>query len=144
MQTKIFSISIIAVAVIISGMILLSSNSDKNENLQYGNNNFQIDTSAPSVDNVSVVDGVQIITITAKGGYSPRTTNAKADIPTVIKMDTAGTFDCSSALAIPNLSYRSYLPPSGETLIDIPAQKSGTKLQGLCSMGMYNFAINFN
>ena len=95
-------------------------------------------------NNVSVVDGKQIITINAKGGYSPRTTNAKADMPTVIKMETNGSFDCSSALSIPSLGYRNNLPPSGETLIDVLPQKAGTKLQGICAMGMYNFTINFN
>ena len=94
--------------------------------------------------NVTVVDGKQIITISAKGGYSPRVTSAAAGLPTVIKMDTQGTFDCSSALIIPSLSYQKYLPPSGETLIDVPPQQAGAKLQGLCSMGMYNFTVNFN
>lgn len=99
--------------------------------------------SEQNVNNVSIVDGKQIIEIRAKGGYSPRTTTAKADIPTVIKIDTKATFDCSSALVIPSLSYRKNLPLTGETLIDLPPQKAGSKLQGLCAMGMYNFLINF-
>lgn len=97
-----------------------------------------------NVNNVSIVDGKQIIEINAKGGYTPRTTTAKAGIPTVIKMTTNGSFDCSSAVSIPSLNYRKNLPQSGETFIDVPAQKAGTKLQGLCAMGMYNFSIYFN
>jgi len=93
--------------------------------------------------NVSIVNGKQIIAIDAKGGYSPRLTIAKAGIPTVIKMNTTGTFDCSSALVIPNLKYRENLPLSGETLIDVPPQQAGTSMQGLCAMGMYNFTITF-
>jgi len=96
------------------------------------------------INNVNIVDGKQVIEINAKGGYSPRITTAKAGIPTVIKMKTNGSFDCSSALVIPSLDYRNNLPLSGETLIDVPAQKAGTKLQGLCAMGMYNFLIEFN
>lgn len=99
--------------------------------------------SLPAGNNVSMVDGKQVIRITAKGGYFPRVTNAKANIPTVIQMDTQGTFDCSSAVVIPSLGYRSYLPPSGETSIDVPPQEAGTSMRGLCSMGMYNFTINF-
>lgn len=95
-------------------------------------------------NNVSIVDGTQVIAITAKGGYSPRVTNAKAGIPTVIKMDTRGTFDCSSALAIPSIGYRNNLPPSGETTIEIPPQAAGTSMRGLCAMGMYNFSVNFD
>jgi hypothetical protein len=31
----------------------------------------------------------------------------------------------------------------GETLIDVPAQPAGTKMRGVCSMGMYSFTVNF-
>lgn len=99
---------------------------------------------ANSANNVSIVDGKQVIAITAKGGYSPRVTSAKAGIPTVIKMDTRGTFDCSSSLAIPSIGYRNNLPPSGETVIELHPQAAGTSMRGLCAMGMYNFSINFD
>jgi plastocyanin domain-containing protein len=94
--------------------------------------------------NVSVVNGKQIIEIKARGGYSPRQSNAKAGIPTVIRVSTSGTFDCSSALMIPAIGYRSNLPPSGTVDIEVPSQKAGDTLQGLCSMGMYNFLVKFN
>jgi len=109
-----------------------------------GNKNNSNNGVQQIISNVSMVDGKQIITINAKGGYSPKLTTAKAGIPTVIKMETQGTFDCSSAITIPSLGYRNNLPPSGETLIDVLPQNTGTTLQGLCSMGMYNFSINFN
>lgn len=104
----------------------------------------QVTDDANTANNVSIVDGKQVITITAKGGYSPRITNAKAGIPTVIKMDTRGTFDCSSALVIPDIGYRKNLPPSGETIVELPPQEIGTSMRGLCAMGMYNFSINFD
>lgn len=95
-------------------------------------------------NNVTIIDGKQIITINAKGGYSPKVTNAKAGIPTVIKINTKATFDCSSALTIPSLGYRNNLPSSGETVIEVPPQKIGETMRGLCAMGMYNFAVNFD
>jgi plastocyanin domain-containing protein len=98
---------------------------------------------AVSTDNVSMVGDTQVITITAKGGYLPRVTAAKAGVPTVLKMDTQGTYDCSVALSIPSIGYRKNLPPQGETLIDIPAQPVGTSMRGVCSMGMYSFTLNF-
>ena len=122
-------ISIIFAAVLIAGAIFLTGNKNP---------------AGDGGSNVNIIDGKQIITISAKGGYAPRVTTAKADMPTVIKIDTKGTFDCSLALVIPSLGYRNNLPPSGETLIDIAPQKAGTKLQGLCAMGMYSFLINFN
>ncbi len=97
-----------------------------------------------SVANVAMVNGKQFIDISAKGGYSPRVTSAKANVPTVLKIDTNGTFDCSAAVTIPSLDYRATLPPSGTTEIEVPPQKPGTKLQGLCAMGMYNFSVTFN
>ncbi|MEI6296513.1 MAG: cupredoxin domain-containing protein [bacterium] len=95
-------------------------------------------------NNVSVVDGKQIIEINAKGGYSPRETLAKAGVPTVVKVITNSTYDCSSALSIPAINFRKNLPLNGETLVDIPAQNIGSEIQGLCGMGMYNFKIKFN
>ena len=132
MTMKTTAISILIAAVLIGGAIMLSGGKTSS------------DTASQNANNVSVVDGKQVITINAKGGYSPRVTTAKAGVPTVIKILTNGTFDCSSALTIPSLSYHSNLSPTGVTDIDVPLQKSGAKLQGLCAMGMYNFSVNFN
>lgn len=93
--------------------------------------------------NVSVIDGKQIIEITAKAGYSPQKTVAKAGLPTILKVKTTGTFDCSAALNIPGLQYSEVLPMNGSTDIAIPENKTSGKLQGLCAMGMYNFEIDF-
>lgn len=92
----------------------------------------------------TMVDGKQIIEIRAKGGYSPRVVNAKAGVPTIIKMETVNTFDCSASLVIPEISYQKFLSPSGVEEIEIPANKAQGTMQGLCSMGMYSFLINFN
>ncbi len=134
MKTQTTIISILVATVLIGGAIVF-----------FGGNKNSNNTAMPqAANNVSIVDGKQVITINAKGGYSPKVTTAKAGIPTIIKVNTQGTFDCSSALTIPSLGYRSNLPPSGETLSDIPAQSAGTSMRGLCAMGMYNFTINFN
>ena len=95
-----------------------------------------------SGNNVSVVDGKQIIDLTARGGYSPRQTTAKAGIPTILKVKTSGTFDCSSAIRIPSMNISRNLPSSGNTDIDLGSPQIG-RLQGTCGMGMYFFEINF-
>lgn len=102
--------------------------------------------SAPVADahNVTVADGKQIVDIGVKGGYSPKVSVAKANMPTVLRMTTNGTFDCSSGVTIPSLGYRQILPATGSTDIEVPAQKPGTTLDGVCVMGMYHFAVNFN
>lgn len=125
------AISIIVAGFLIGGAILLVSSDKTSE-------------SNAKADNVSVVDGKQIIEIGAKGGYAPKVSTAKADIPTILRVQTRGTFDCSSMLTIPSIGYRANLPPSGVTEIEVPAQKQGATLQGLCAMGMYNFKVQFN
>jgi sulfite exporter TauE/SafE len=95
-----------------------------------------------SAGNVSIVDGVQIVEIRARGGYSPRKSIAQAGIPTVIRFNTAGTFDCSSSIRIPSLNVSKILPQSGATDIQIGAQATST-LEGSCGMGMYPFEIDF-
>ena len=95
-------------------------------------------------ENVSVVDGIQFVDIRAKGGYSPKITYAQSGIPTVLRIETNNTFDCSSALVIPSIEYRTNLAPSGVDEVELPSQKAGSKINGLCSMGMYGFEVRFN
>lgn len=125
------TVIIIAAVVVMGGIFVFLSKGNKNDQTQ-------------AASNVSIVDGTQIIEIKAKGGYSPRLTQAKANMPTIIKVKTEGTFDCSSALTVPSLSYQKNLPPSGVTEIRVPQQQAGTSLKGLCSMAMYNFSVQFN
>lgn len=97
---------------------------------------------AVPVENVVMSDGRQIITIDVKGGYSPRQSIATAGVPTIIRFNTKGTFDCSTALRIPSLQVSRSLPPTGSTDIDIGTPEAG-ELTGSCSMGMYAFSVTF-
>lgn len=125
--------SILISGLIIAGAIILV-NSDN------GGSRSPSDTQ--NANNVSIVDGKQIIEIKAKGGYTPRTSIAKAGVPTALRFNTRGTFDCSSLVRIPRLNITEYLPPNGVTDIDLGTQTFGL-LQGYCGMGMYPFEINF-
>jgi plastocyanin domain-containing protein len=100
---------------------------------------------APSNSRVEVLgDNTQYIDITVKGGYQPKTIDAKANAKTVLRLVTKNTFDCSAAIVIPSLNYSNNLPSTGITEVDIPAQKKGNTIKGSCAMGMYGFSINFN
>jgi plastocyanin domain-containing protein len=127
---KNYTTPILVVALILGGAFLLTK---KEETL-------------PKTGPMSTVDtsGKQIIEIQAKGGYNPKQVTAKADVPTIIRMKTQGTFDCSSSLSLPSLGKRLTLQPTGTTDIEVPPQKTGTSLKGVCAMGMYSFAVNFN
>lgn len=101
----------------------------------------QTQESVPA-NNVSMVDGKQIIQVAAKGGYFPKKSLAKAGIPTILRFNTNGTFDCSSAVRIPTMKLSKNLPATGTTDIDLGTQQQG-QLAGICSMGMYSFEVNF-
>ncbi len=122
-------ISIIVAAVLIGGAFILTRS--RGDEGQFSNAN-----------NVSFVDGKQIIEINARGGYQPRKSIAKAGFPTVIRFNTKGTFDCSSSVRVPSLGISKSLPQTGSTDIDIGEGKLGT-LQGTCGMGMYPFEVEF-
>lgn len=120
-------ISVVVAIFAIGGAVILTK----------GNSN--IPNAAPA-NNVSVVNGQQIVEINAKGGYYPRKSIAKAGIPTILRFITSGTFDCSSSVRIPSMGISKLLPQTGSTDIDIGSSQVGT-LQGSCGMGMYPFEI---
>lgn len=87
----------------------------------------------------------QIIEVTARsGGYSPRKIEAKAGVPTILVMKSDGAYGCERAFNIPDLNIGEILPENGQTQFDLGTQAKGTKLLGVCSMGMYYFQIFFN
>lgn len=120
----------ILIALFFIGGALLITNNKSNDSIN-------------NINNVSIVDGKQIIEINAKGGYQPRKSLAKAGIPTIIRFNTKGTFDCSASIRIPSLGISKLLPQSGKTDIEIENPKSGV-LQGSCGMGMYWFEVEFS
>jgi plastocyanin domain-containing protein len=129
------SLVIITLALVV-GLGIIFMGGSKTDNNQ--------SASTKPVQNVEVRDGIQYITIDAKGGYSPKMSSAKAGIPTKLIVKTNGTYDCSASLKIQAIGYQKVLAQTGEEIIDIGTPKAGVPLQALCSMGMYNFLINFS
>ena len=125
-------ISIIISGLLIGGTLWFVSDKSGDE-----------DTNAGNTSSVSMIGGKQIIDITAKGGFSPRFIFAKSGIPTVLRVKTNGTFDCSAGVVIPKLSYQKFLQPSGTEEIAITSEQAQDTIRGLCAMGMYNFQIKF-
>ncbi len=118
--------------VLIGGFVLLSGG---------GKSPTVASTSGASAgSNVTVVDGTQIVTIEAKGGYAPGSSVAKAGIPTILRFVTSGAYDCSSSVVIPSRKIAQDLPATGTTDIDVGTLAPGT-LSGTCSMGMYRFSV---
>lgn len=94
--------------------------------------------------NVEIRDGMQYVTVTAKGGYSPKVTQIKSGIPTKLVVKTDGTYDCSASLVVRSIGFQKTLQSSGEEEIDLGTPKSGEDVQGVCGMGMYSFQIEVN
>lgn len=130
-------VTLVLVVLAVIGLFLILRK-DKPQVRQNQSINY---TKAPA-QNVSIVDGIQIIEIRARGGYSPRQSVAKAGLLTVIRFDSKGTFDCSASVRIPSLRISQSLDFSGSTDIDIGTPKVGL-MKGSCSMGMYPFEIDF-
>ena len=87
----------------------------------------------------------QIVEVTAGGGgYSPRKIEAKAGVPTILVMKSEGAYGCERAFNIPDLNIGEILPENGQTKFDLGVQAKGTKLLGVCAMGMYYFQIFFD
>lgn len=131
-------VAIIIAVFLVGGIFFLSrGNSSSNPPVSNGGG-----TNTTSQKNVAIIDGKQIIDLRAKGGYSPRRTTAQAGIPTVIRVTTSGTFDCSSLIRIPSMNITKILTSSGVEDIDIGIPGPGL-LRGTCGMGMYPFEVNF-
>ncbi len=128
---KIIFFSILGISLLVLGyfMVQVANPTERNETIP-------TNTGA----NVTIVDGKQIVEIDAKGGYTPRVSLVKPGIPTVIRFNTRGTFDCSSVVSIPSKNVNQVLPSSGATEINLGTLEVGT-LEGSCGMGMYPFEL---
>lgn len=151
-------ISIIIAVLIIGGAVYFKSNKDERvvpiTQVVTSTSTFTViknddGTTTPippakvqTSSNVTIVNGVQVIEIKAKGGYSPRQSVAQAGIPTVIRFVTNNTFDCSLAVIIPSMKIREFLQQTGNVDIDLGAPSAGV-LRGSCGMGMYPFEVDF-
>jgi plastocyanin domain-containing protein len=123
------------IGLFILGLVLLSGVSTDTTNT----------TPTSNVQGAVTMEGNnQILELRVRGGYFPSTINAKATTPGILRMTTANSFDCSTAVVISKLKYRNNLPYTGVTDLEIPPQPAGTTIDGNCSMGMYSFKIVFN
>lgn len=128
---------IIIIAGLVLGLGIIFLGGAKGNNVKTNN------VTQGSTQNIEMKDGVQYITVNAKGGYSPRITTAKAGIPTKLIMKTNGTYDCSAALSIRSVGFQKILAKTGEETIDLGTPVAGVPTRGVCGMGMYSFVINF-
>lgn len=137
--------TLIIVAIVGSLLIIILaiSGGNKDNSRENSDTSKTINISADSKEtvpasNVYMEGNKQIVEINVKGGYSPRQSNAKSGIPTILRFKTNKTFDCSSSISIPSLKISEYLQDTGVKDFDIGIPVA-QKLKGNCSMGMYQF-----
>ena len=94
--------------------------------------------------NLADTEGSSITINVENYGYNPPEIHAKAGVPVTLKLITEDVRSCSRAFIIPSLNVQKMLDQTGEATIQIPAQKSGTKINYSCSMGMYGGRIIFD
>ncbi|HEY4505088.1 MAG TPA: hypothetical protein VJG67_00100 [Candidatus Paceibacterota bacterium] len=128
------SVSIIITLALVIGIGIIFLGGSKSNNNGTGE----------ATQNIEIKEGIQYVTVNARGGYFPKISTAKAGIPTKLIVKTDGTYDCSASLVIRSLGFQKILAQTGEEVIDLGIPKAEEPIQGLCAMGMYNFAINFN
>jgi sulfite exporter TauE/SafE len=98
----------------------------------------------PAASTAPVAAGSNVVKINVlNSGYQPGQTVAPAGKPIQLVLTTKNVQSCSRAFVIPSLNLQKLLPATGETVINIPAQKAGTSMRFTCSMGMYNGVIQF-
>jgi plastocyanin domain-containing protein len=132
MTKKIFiGLGIIISLIIGIGLFTGSSDKDVSEN----NDNSSVSTNK---------EGVQVVEIKAKGGYTPSRLQATEGKETVIRFTTNNTYDCSAAMTIPDLGISEFLEPNGAKEIVVSGEDATGDLLITCSMGMYSSTINFS
>lgn len=95
-------------------------------------------------DYSSNADSGELTLNVINSGYSPDVLHAKAGIPIKLRLVTDNVRSCSRAFVIPSLGLQTILEPTGEKVIEIPAQENGTQIRFSCSMGMYGGTIIFD
>jgi sulfite exporter TauE/SafE len=112
---------------------------------------------APTEPAFSTVEGVtanptsprpaasNVVTIAVEnGGYVPNFVSLPADQPIELHLVTNQTLSCARAFVIPELDVMELLPETGDTVVNIPAQPAGKKMDFMCSMGMYTGVFQFD
>jgi Cu+-exporting ATPase len=82
-----------------------------------------------------LVDGVQEVRVTVKGGYSPDLIRVKQRVPLRIVFDRQESGECTSRVVFPDFELNRALPANTETAVDLMPDRSG-EFGFACGMNM--------
>jgi len=82
-----------------------------------------------------VTDGVQEVTITVKGGYSPDLIHVRQGVPVRLNFDRQESGDCTSRVVLSDFAVSKTLPAFGMTSLEFTPDKAG-EFDFACGMNM--------
>ncbi|MGH3738754.1 MAG: heavy metal translocating P-type ATPase [Micromonosporaceae bacterium] len=82
-----------------------------------------------------VRDGVQVVTITVKGGYSQDVVRVRRGVPLRILFDRREAGDCTSRVVFPEFGVSKALPDFGKATVELRPERSG-QFGFACGMNM--------
>jgi Cu+-exporting ATPase len=82
-----------------------------------------------------VLNGVQVVTITVKGGYSPDLVQVRTGMPVRLLFERRESGDCSSRVVMPDFGINQALPANTVTAVDLVPQTAG-EFGFACGMNM--------
>jgi Cu+-exporting ATPase len=91
-------------------------------------------------------DGVQVVKVVVKHGYSPNTIQAQAGKPLKIEFyrdEDPGAESCAKDLVIPSENVNIPLPAHESQIVEIKPQASGSEVDFQCGMHMMKGKISF-
>ena len=83
----------------------------------------------------AVGDGVQLVTVVVKGGYSPDTVEVRAGMPVRLSFDRQESGDCSSRVVFPDFKINQLLPAHETTTVEFLPEETG-EFSFACGMNM--------
>ena len=89
----------------------------------------------------AVADGVQQVTVTVKGGYSPDTIEVTAGLPVRLSFDRQESGDCSSRVVFPDFKINQLLPANETTTVEFIPEEPG-EYTFACGMNMLRGRIS--
>lgn len=79
--------------------------------------------------------GVQEVTITVHGGYSPAEVRLQKDVPVRLVFDRQETSSCSEEVVLPDFGIRQFLPAFQKTTVELRPDRAGS-FEFTCGMSM--------
>ncbi len=87
-----------------------------------------------------LTDGVQVVTVTVKGGYSPEIVEVGPGVPVRLLFDRQESGDCSSRVVIPAFKVNQSLPAYATTSVEFVPEETG-EFDFACGMNMLHGRI---